>query len=189
MHAANKEENKLQLLLVNLERLNIDISNCRKLVERLMLQHLKEQLQTQISLLLKNKIMNEQNLEYLNKQMKFTGFGEGHAQELKDKMSKQLSDFTIFHKLDIGKDSLVATLQFNKSQEGALYFFNRYSLMLKNEQHTDPIKQTFYINNDMKRKEQENITMKEAYNLLSGRAVFKQLVNKEGEPYRAWLQL
>jgi hypothetical protein len=29
----------------------------------------------------------------------------------------------------------------------------------------------------------------EAYNLLSGRAVNKDLNNKEGQPYNAWLQL
>lgn len=33
------------------------------------------------------------------------------------------------------------------------------------------------------------ITAKEAYNLLSGRSVNKDLTNKEGQPYNAWLQL
>lgn len=32
-------------------------------------------------------------------------------------------------------------------------------------------------------------TAKEAYNLLSGRSVNKDLTNKEGQPFNAWLQL
>ena len=30
--------------------------------------------------------MNEQNLDYLSRQIKFTGFGEGHEKDLKEKM-------------------------------------------------------------------------------------------------------
>lgn len=56
--------------------------------------------------------------------------------------------------------------------------------MLKNDQHPDAIKQTFYIGN-----KEDNVTLKEAYNLMSGRAIFKEKVNKEGEKYTAWQQL
>jgi hypothetical protein len=128
--------------------------------------------------------MNEQNLDYLVNQMKFTGFGEGHREELKEKMGKQEPQITIFHQADFGKDKTVATLQLNKSHESDMYFFNRYSLMLKTTKNPDPIKQTFYINNN-----QSNITLKEAYNLMSGRAIHKELTTKEGEKYQAWMQL
>jgi hypothetical protein len=43
------------------------------------------------------------------------------------------------------------------------------------------VEQTFYINKD------SNITIKEAYNLLEGRAVNKDLKTKEGEAYNAWI--
>ncbi len=43
--------------------------------------------------------------------------------------------------------------------------------------------QTFYINKT------GSITLKEAYNLLSGRAVNKDMTNKEGQFYNAWLQM
>ena len=57
--------------------------------------------------------------------------------------------------------------------------------MLKNQQHPEAIKQTFYVG-----KEEANITLKEAYNLMSGRAVYKEkLSNSEGQEYKAWLQL
>ena len=132
----------------------------------------------------KSIIMNEKNLDYLVNQMKFTGFGEGHRDELKEKMEKQEPRITIFHQADFGKDKTVATLQLNKSEESDMYFFNRYSLMVKTSQNPDPVKQTFYINNN-----QSNITLKEAYNLMSGRAVHKEITPKEGEKYQAWLQL
>lgn len=129
-------------------------------------------------------IMNEKNLDYLSKQLKFTGFGEGHTEALKEKMEKQVPDFILFHQAEFGKDSTVATLQFKKSEESDMYFFNRYSLMLKNEKNPDTTKQTFYVGNN-----QDNISLKEAYNLMSGRAVHKELSNKEGEKYNAWVQL
>ncbi|HRN55635.1 MAG TPA: hypothetical protein PLL71_04255 [Agriterribacter sp.] len=138
---------------------------------------------------LKSTIMNEKNFDYLSKQIQFTGFGEGHKDELMQKMKENKQEFTIFHQQDFGKDNTVATLQFRRPEDGDMYFFNRYSLLLKSARHEDPIKQTFYINNDPKKKEQDDITLKEGYNLLSGRAVQKDLVNKDGEKYTAWMQL
>lgn len=35
----------------------------------------------------------------------------------------------------------------------------------------------------------KGVTAKEAFNLLEGRSVHKELTNKEGEPYKAWIQL
>ena len=53
--------------------------------------------------------MNEQNLDYLSKQIKFTGFGEGHQEELKEKLQKHSPDFTIAHQQDFGKDNTTAS--------------------------------------------------------------------------------
>lgn len=128
--------------------------------------------------------MNEKNFDYLSKQIKFTGFGESHQEELREKLQKQTPEFAIFHQQDFGKDQTVATLQFKKSAESDLYFFNRYHLVLKNDQHPNPLKQTFYISS-----KEDNITLKEGYNLMSGRSVFKELTNKDSEKYQAWLQL
>lgn len=67
-----------------------------------------------------------------------------------------------------------ATLYFKKSNESDLYFFNKYDTRLKNEKD-ETIAQTFYINNGW------GVTLKEAYNLLNGRAVHKELINKDQE--------
>ncbi|GAA4729040.1 hypothetical protein [Flavisolibacter ginsenosidimutans] len=54
---------------------------------------------------------------------------------------------------------------------------------MKAEGNPDIIKQTFFIG------KANNITLKEAYNLMSGRAVNKDLLNKEGQAYNAWVQM
>ena len=128
--------------------------------------------------------MIENNYDFLSKQVKFTGFGEGHNETLRQKMSEGQAEFMLTHKQDFGNDSTVATLQFRKSEETGMYFFNRYNLMLQNKQHPDAIKQTFYIN-----PKEDNITLKEGYNLMNGRAVHQELTKQDGEKYNAWVQL
>ncbi len=132
---------------------------------------------------LNDTTMNEKNLDYLSNQLKYSGFGEDLNAQLKEKMQKGETEFSLFHQRDFGKDSTVATLHFRKSESSELYFFNRYSLLVKTPQASEPIKQTFNINN------KDNVTLKEAYNLLSGRAVYKELTNKNDEKYKAWLQI
>jgi hypothetical protein len=128
--------------------------------------------------------MNEKNYDYLKDQLKYTGFGEGLQKELKEKIEKQTPEFTLFHQQDFGKDNTVASLLFRKSNESDMYFFNRYDMLLKKDNSPDKMKQSFFIN-----KKESNITLKEAYNLMNGRAVQKELATKEGQKYNAWLQL
>jgi hypothetical protein len=128
-------------------------------------------------------IMNEKNYDYLKDQLKYTGFGEGLQNELKEKMEKQTPEFQLNHSQKFGKDEVSATLHFKKSNESEMYFFNRYDAALKSEKEADAIQQTFYINKE------SSITLKEAYNLMSGRAVNKDLTTKEGEKYNAWVQM
>lgn len=128
--------------------------------------------------------MNEQNLDYLNRQLKYTGFGEELQDKLKQAVNTQQPEITLHHHQSFGKDNVVATLHLRKPEESDMYFFNRYQLTLKPHGNDETVKQTFYIN-----PKEDNVTLKEAYNLLSGRAVHKELTNKEGEKYQAWLQL
>ncbi|MCW3074572.1 MAG: hypothetical protein JWP69_1641 [Flaviaesturariibacter sp.] len=128
--------------------------------------------------------MNEKNYEFLADQIKYTGFGDGLAETLKEKLMHGAPEFTLRHESSFGTDKTEATLHFRRSSESDMYFFNRYDLALKNEKLAEPLKQSFYIS-----AKQDNITLKEGYNLLSGRAVHKDLANKEGEGSRAWVQL
>jgi len=130
---------------------------------------------------IKTKVMNDKNFDYLKNQILKMGFGEGHSEELKTKLQSGAPEFVIGHTADYGKDNTAATLQFKKSANTDMYFFNSYNLHLKNAQHPEPIKQTFYTD--------DHFSLKEGYNLLAGRAVLKEKENKEGQKYTAWFQL
>jgi len=130
------------------------------------------------------EIMNENNFEYLANQVKYSGFGETLEYELKEKMKSQADDFTLNHKVEYGKDKVDATLNFKKSEQGDMYFYNSFTVNLQKENEKEAMQQSFFINN-----KGQSITLKEAYNLMEGRAVNKELTPKEGEKYTTWIQL
>lgn len=127
--------------------------------------------------------MNEQNYEYLADQVRFTGFGD-LGDDLQGMIKKKRKAFELKSSSTFNGDTISAVLKFTKSKESDMYFFNSYDVELAQKGEKDPLKQTFYINN-----RGSSITLKEAYNLLQGRAVNKGLTNKEGEVYNAWLQM
>jgi hypothetical protein len=128
--------------------------------------------------------MNEKNFDYLKDQVKFTGFGQDLESQLKANLAKAQTEFQLKHSAVYGKDELSSVLQFKKSNQTDMYFFNSYTASLKKENEPKPVEQKFYIN-----KEAGNITQKEAYNLLDGRAVNKDITSKEGKLYNAWIQM
>ncbi|MES2006364.1 MAG: hypothetical protein V4450_17735 [Bacteroidota bacterium] len=132
----------------------------------------------------KIKIMNEENLEYLRKQMLYSGFGEGLNTQLERKLKEGHPDFQLNASHEFGKDKMDGVLYFSRSkQEGSdKYFFNKYDASLNNT-HGE-FSQTFFINN-----KGQSITFKEACNLLNGRSVYKELTPKEGTRYKAWVKL
>jgi len=127
--------------------------------------------------------MNQKNFEYLRDQVKYTGFGEGLEKQLKEHMQRQIPEFTLQHQGTFGRDETTSALHFKKSPSSDMYFFNSYQVSLKKDEQTEKLNQSFYI------EKSNNITLKEAFNLMHGRAVNKDLTNKEGQLYNAWLQL
>jgi len=127
--------------------------------------------------------MNEKNFEYLKDQVKYTGFGEAIENDLKEKLKLQSDSFTLRHDAFYGNDRAAAELNFKKSDNSNMYFFNSYKLELQKDTSNEVLQQTFYVNKG------STITMKEAYNLMDGRAVNKDLTNKEGNHYAAWIQI
>ena len=83
---------------------------------------------------------------------------------------------------EINRKAFSAVLSFRKSENTDMYFFNSFhaTLQRSNGENKD---QAFYLNKG------KGVTVKEAYNLLEGRAVYKKLENKDGQRYHAWLQL
>ncbi|MBK0368224.1 hypothetical protein I5M07_00140 [Flavobacterium sp. SE-1-e] len=133
--------------------------------------------------------MNQKNFEYLKHQLKYSGMGETFDGELKQNMNKGDNDFKILrsgiiNNSAVNKDIVNVELNFKKSEQTDMYFFNSYKVNVQKEENKPGMQQTFYINKD-----NSSITMKEAYNLMEGRAVHKELKTREGEGYDAWLKL
>jgi hypothetical protein len=131
--------------------------------------------------------MNKDNLAFLQDNLKYLGFGEysllNHL--LESEMSRGTPSFELHTDAFFDEDTrLEAKLYFRKSDQLDMYFFNKYDAMLSYPESPDRNKvQTFYIYKG------SGVTLKEAYNLLQGRAVYKKLTNAVGEKYTAWIQL
>ena len=141
--------------------------------------------QKQLSLFnsqLKTNVMNNDNLQYLTDNIKYMGFGENLKADLEKNMKEGKADFQLHYKAEINKKPFEATLNFRKSDSTDMYFFNNYHASLE-KNNSEKMEQTFYMNKG------KGITSKEAFNLLDGRSVHKDLVTKEGQPYKAWIQL
>jgi hypothetical protein len=121
--------------------------------------------------------MNTQNLSYLQKQLLNLGFGEGMNAALEKNIEAKMPEFTLNSTNDYNKQNVNYKLHFKAGDD--MYFFNKYDASLQGKDTA----QTFYINKG------SGITAKEAYNLMEGRAVHKELENKEGEKYKAWVVL
>lgn len=125
--------------------------------------------------------MNQKNLDFLKEGLKYLGFGEGLNSRLTEEIEKGSAEFKLKTENQYGPDKADYTLHFSKSDKSDMYFFNKYDALL----NVDGVNkaQTFYINKNA------GVTAKESYNLLSGRAVNKDLVNKDKQPYNAWMQI
>jgi hypothetical protein len=126
--------------------------------------------------------MNNENFQYLTDNIKYMGFGENLKTDLEKNLNEGKAEFQLHYKAEINKKPFEATLNFRKSDSTDMYFFNNYHASLE-KSNGEKMEQTFYLNKG------KGITSKEAFNLLDGRAVHKDLVTKEGQPYKAWMQL
>lgn len=127
--------------------------------------------------------MNDKNLTYLKDNIKYMGFGEKLYPELETQLKKGAPEFSIPFKTEINKKEMDATLHFRKSDSSDMYFFNKYDVRVGSERKDETLAQTFYLNKG------QGVTLKEAYNLLNGRSVHKELVDKNDQKYQAWVQL
>jgi hypothetical protein len=132
---------------------------------------------------IKTNIMNTLNLEYLQTNLKYFGFGDKLNEALEKNIRDDKTEFQLKVEIPHFNNKMDYTLHFKKSSQSDMYFFNRYDAALQNGNPELDKSQAFYVNKG------HGITAKEAFNLLEGRSVFKELVNKEGEKYNAWLKL
>src|SRR4051812_36012269 len=125
--------------------------------------------------------MNQKNLDYLKDNVKYLGFGEKLYPELEKNIQQRFPEFKLHLINEFGKDKIEADLYFRRSNESDMYFFNRYDAKLTGNKES--VLQTFYLTKG------SGVTLKEAYNLLEGRAVNKDLTSQDGQKYNAWIQL
>ena len=126
--------------------------------------------------------MNENNYAYLKDNIKYLGFGEKQHEELEKNLQEGKEAFQMKFEASLNNKPFEAVLQFKRPENSDMYFLNNYRASLERS-NGDKMEQTFYLNKG------KGVTAKEAYNLLEGRAVHKELANKAGESYHAWIQL
>ncbi|MFI2744106.1 hypothetical protein ACG2LH_15325 [Zhouia sp. PK063] len=128
--------------------------------------------------------VNQDNLNYLKEQVFYTGFGSMLDAPLIEQLQKQPKEFSLHFQTQFGNDKVQAQLQFSKSNQpdSNYYFFNDYKIAVAQE-GKPTMQQQFQVY------PHNTITLKEAYNLMQGRAVHKNLKSKEGNDYQAWVQL
>ncbi len=126
--------------------------------------------------------MNEKNVSYLKDNLKYAGFGDKLNADLEKNINEGSPEFQLKVNEKMYKGNVEATLNFKKSPSSDMYFFNSYVAHYTNENGIDRSRK-FNLNNG------KGVTLKEAYNLLDGRSVLKDLTNREGEKYQAWMKI
>jgi hypothetical protein len=115
--------------------------------------------------------MNEQNLDYLKNNIKYLGLGDKLYPDLEKNLREGKPEFKLQTANTFNAAALQATLHFRK-----------YDAKLQQPGMADK-EQIFYLDKG------KGVTAKEAYNLLDGRSVYKELTSKEGQTYNAWQKL
>ncbi|HEY6900198.1 MAG TPA: hypothetical protein VI233_06125 [Puia sp.] len=130
--------------------------------------------------------MNKENLDYLQDKLKFLGFGEASPMndELADKVGKGDISFQLQTAVAYGENAMVeAKLYFLQGNEER-YYLQKYDARLRYDGHPEKERsQTFFIYKG------KGFTLKEAFNLLDGRAVYKKLQDPNGVEFLGWSQL
>lgn len=125
--------------------------------------------------------MDKENLDYLKDQVKYMGFGEKLHPQLEQQLQTAGKEFKLEYTRGQGEDKVEALLHFKRSDSSERAFFNSYEVKLRD--NGEDRQHSFSLNKG------KGVTLLEAENLLHGRSVYKELVNKENQPYKAWLQL
>ena len=121
--------------------------------------------------------MNQTNYDFLCNDLKFLGFAEGLQPALRDALETEHLSFELEFRNKIEEGTVAATLFFTRSDPEGYFFFSRYEMRLNEKRHL------FFIFKG------KGVTVKEGFNLLNGRAVFKQRKAKNGQTYNEWIEL
>ncbi len=131
--------------------------------------------------------MNQEFLDFYKDQLKYAGFGDRLNDRLGELFKNEDEKTVVFNTAIVyGKEAAAKTvnydLRFQRSATSSLFFLNNFSATIE-KTPGEMVSHTFYLDRA------KGITAKEAFNLLEGRSVYKELKNKEGVPYHAWVKL
>jgi hypothetical protein len=131
--------------------------------------------------------MNEETLDFYKDQLKYAGFGDRLNDKLEELFKNNDEKTVVFNTaIEYGKDATAKTVnydvRFQRSATSSLFFLNNFSAAME-KTPGELVSNTFYLDRA------KGITAKEAFNLLEGRSVYKELKNKEGDKYNAWVKL
>jgi hypothetical protein len=119
--------------------------------------------------------------------MKYLGFGDNALlnQHLEEQIERAADGFELYTDAYFDEDTkLEAKMHFRRSDKENRYFFNKFdALLIYPEEPVRNRAQTFYVFLG------KGVTFKESFNLLQGRSVYKNMINLEGEKYKAWIRL
>src|SRR5882672_1416460 len=131
--------------------------------------------------------MNTENIELLQYNLNYLGFTEklGLNDQLVEQMAREPDAFQLYADTLFEDDyKLEAILHFRRSGQLDMYFLNKYTARLHSDKRPDLDRiHTFFIIKGA------GVTLREAFNLLQGRAVNKDFANMDGQKYNAWMQL
>lgn len=131
--------------------------------------------------------MTNENLDFLNRNLKYLGFGENTLlnQQLEEHIQKEEPEFELY--TDAFYEHFVRTeakLHFRILMKQGIYVFDHYTATIQYEQDPSRNRQRdFHIYKGV------GVTFKEAYNLLDGRAARIDQINQDDERYSVWVQL
>jgi hypothetical protein len=125
----------------------------------------------------KNHHVMEKNYEFLESDLKYLGFDASMNADLKEMLGTEADSFELSYRSTVQNETISAQLYFHRVDPEGYFFFSNYKLCVGEKQHT------FYVFKG------RGVTVKEGYNLLCGRAVFKMRKAKNGQVYNEWIEL
>src|SRR5690606_39677595 len=127
-------------------------------------------------------MMNIKNYEFLKDQVFYSGFGDVMEDDLKQHMLSEDTTFKLNFRTGNEQQQLHAVLNFSKSKQSDMIFFNSYTLEILEKDSGHKISRLFHVNST------DRFTRKEASNLLHRRSVNKNSTTTSRETYNAWLK-
>lgn len=127
--------------------------------------------------------MQERNWIYLLGLLKEMEFEGPVSRELERGLRSGSSQFQLIYETRMVNTDILSVLHFKRSPSSDLYYFNRYELFFRPDHLPYEVLQVFFVVRD------QIISLREAFNLLNGRAVWKARPQAEARSSWYWLKL